>query len=469
MAKKILDYVFYPESVALVGASNSEGKIGYFYMKNLVDDFKGKIFPVNPNEETVQGIKSYKSIKEIPDSVDLAVIVVPTKAVIEVIEDCAQKGVKAALVTTAGFGEAGKEGKELEKKMLEIARGAGVKIVGPNSFGLRNCNIGLNATFAFEGAKEGGDISFLTQSGGGGEAIYVQAKDTGLRFAKFIVCGNKSDLEDYELLEYFGDDKETRVICIFLEAMKEGKRFFEEAKRVALKKPIVVSKIGRTEQAARAASSHTAALAGDFKAYETAFKQSGAIYARNTIELMDVVKGLDWQPLPKGNRVGIITASGGFGVELTDLCEEHGLKVPELSEEIQAKIRPYIPSYASAKNPVDMTPVWAQFEKIMEVTIEEFYKSKEIDIIVPIIVLRATRMKEVLQSVRDVILRCQKEIKKPTYICWISLKDSLRNKEIFEDAKIPCFEWTERVASAASAIYGYTKFLQKRGIDISTK
>ncbi|OGL40934.1 MAG: hypothetical protein A3C43_04020 [Candidatus Schekmanbacteria bacterium RIFCSPHIGHO2_02_FULL_38_11] len=462
----MLDYIFYPESVALVGASNSEGKIGYFYMKNLVDDFRGKIFPVNPNEETVQGLKSYKSIKEIPDAVDLAVIVVPTKAVLEVIEDCAHKGVKAALVTTSGFGEVGKEGKELENRMLEIARKGRVKIIGPNSFGLRNCNVGLNATFAFEGAKEGGDISFLTQSGGGGEAIYVQAKDTGLRFAKFIVCGNKSDLEDYEVVEYFGDDKETKVICLFLEAIKEGKRFFEETKKVALKKPVVVSKIGRTEGAARAASSHTAALAGDFKAYETAFRQSGAIYARNTLELMDIVKGLDWQPLPKGNRVGIITASGGFGVELTDLCEEHGLKIPELSEKTQAKIRPHIPSYASAKNPVDMTPVWAQFEKIMEVTIEEFYKSREIDIIVPIIVLRATRMKEVLESVRDVILKCQKEIKKPTYICWISLKDSLRNKEIFEDAKIPCFEWTERVANAASAIYGYSKFLQKRGVDI---
>jgi len=467
MGKKILDYVFYPESVALVGASNSEGKIGYFYMKNLVDGFKGKLFPVNPNEETVLGLKAYKSVKEIPDQIDLAVIVVPTKAVLEVIQDCAEKKVKSALVTTAGFSEAGKEGKELEKKMVEIARKAGVKIVGPNSFGLRNCNIGLNATFAFESAKESGNISFLTQSGGGGEAIYVQAKDTGLRFAKFIVCGNKSDLEDYEILEYFGDDKDTKVICLFLESIKEGRRFFEEAKRVALKKPIVVSKIGRTEGAARAASSHTAALAGNFKAYETAFKQSGAIYARNTLELMDIVKGLDWQPLPKGNRVGIITASGGFGVELTDLCEEHGLKVPELSEEIQAKIRPHIPNYASAKNPVDMTPIWGEFSKVMKITIEEFYRSREIDIIVPIIVLRATRMKEVLDSVRDVVLKCQAEIKKPTYICWISLKDSLSNKEIFENAKIPCFEWTERVARAASAIYGYSRFLQKRGIDIS--
>ena len=469
MSRKTLDYVFYPESVALVGASNSEGKIGYFYMKNLVDGFKGKIYPVNPTEETIMGLKAYKSVKDVPEQIDLAIIVVPTKVVLDVINDCAQKGVKAALVTTSGFSEAGKEGKELEAKMMDVARKGKVKIVGPNSFGLRNCNIGLNATFAFEGVLEGGDISFLTQSGGGGEAIYVQAKDTGLKFAKFIVCGNKSDLEDYEILEYFGDDKETKVICLFLESIKEGKKFFEEAKKVALKKPIVVSKIGRTEAAARAASSHTAALAGDFKACETAFKQSGAIYAGNTLELMDVVKGLDWQPLPKGNRVGIITASGGFGVELTDLCEEYGLKVPELSKDLQEKIKPHIPYYASPKNPVDMTPIWGEFAKVMKIIIEEFYRSSEIDIVVPIIVLRATRMKEVLESVRDVVINCQKEIKKPTYICWISLKDSLRNKEIFENARIPCYEWTERVARAASTIYGYSKFLQKRGIDISSR
>ncbi|MBI5374006.1 MAG: CoA-binding protein [Candidatus Schekmanbacteria bacterium] len=462
MEGQFLDYLFNPQSIALVGASGKEGKLGYFYLKNLLE-YKGKVYPVNPNEEEVLGVKCYKSVSAIGAPVDLVVVVVASKFVLDVIKECAETGVKVVLVTTAGFSEAGPDGKALEEEMLRIARNAKMRIVGPNCFGIRNCNAQLNATFSFEASKEPGTISFLTQSGGGGEVIYIQGKDEGLKFSKFMVCGNKSDLDDYEVIDYFGDDPETKIICLFLESIKEGRKFFESTKKVTAKKPVVVCKVGRTEGAARAASSHTAAIAGNFTAYETAFKQAGLITTRNAQEMLDVIKAVDWQPLPQGPKLGIITASGGLGVELTDLSEEAGLSVIELEQHIQDRIKPLIPDFACAKNPVDMTPIWGQFSEVMKKTIEAFYDSANVDIIVPIIVLRATRMIDVLESVRDAILSCQanSKVKKPTYICWVSLKDSLKNKEIFEKAKIPCFEWTGRVARTSSLVYGYAQYLKK--------
>ncbi len=462
MKTNFLDTVFNPTSVALVGASGKEGSMGYFYLKNLLE-YDGKIYPVNPKGGELLGVKCYTSISEIDGPIDLVVIVVASKFVLNIIRECAAAKVKAAVVTSAGFSEVGEEGKKLEEEMIQIAREADMRIIGPNCFGIRNCTAGLNATFSFEASQSPGGISFLTQSGGGGEVIYVQGKDEGLKFSKFIVCGNKSDLEDYEIIDYFGDDPDTKTICLFLESVKDGRGFYESCKKVTRKKPIVVCKVGRTEGAARAASSHTAALAGDQIAYQTAFDQAGLITVRNAQELVDVSKAVDWQPLPPGNRVGIITASGGLGVELTDVAEEEGLVVPELEPELQEYVKSLIPPFASAKNPVDMTPIWGKFAEVIGKIIEAFYESDQIDIIVPIIVLRATRMTEVLESVRDSIVNCQKKakVKKPTYICWISLKDSTQNKEIFEKANIPAYEWTSRVARTAALTYKHSKYFKK--------
>jgi len=468
--KDSIDAIFNPRTVALIGASNKAGKMGYVFMKNLVDGgYQGKIYPVNPGEDVVFGLKAYPSVKEVPVEVDLAVVVVPAPAVPKVMGECSEKGVKAAVVITAGFSEAGEEGKKLEKQLVEAAKKGGVRVVGPNCFGILNCNTGLNASMAVGTPPRGGDISFATQSGAYGMAIYSCAMDFGMRFAKIISYGNKADIQDYEVLRYLGDDPETRVICYFIESLDEGRKFFEEACKVALKKPIVVTKTGRTAGAVRAASSHTAALAGSFTAYETAFKQAGVIFARNGLELVDIAKGLDWQPLPKRNRVGIVTNSGGTGVELTDLCEENGLAVPELPKEDQEKIKPIIPPYASAKNPVDMTPIWPKFIEIYPKIIEVFYESPAIDIVMPILLQRSAMMEDVVKAVRDAIIHCQKEkgIRKPAYVCWVSIKEALKNKEILEAAKIPCYDWPERTARTVGAIYRYTKFLRRKGVDPS--
>ena len=465
MSESFLDQLFEPKSIALVGASDKEGKIGFFYLKNLVQ-YRGEIYPVNPSGGEMLGLKSYTSVSAINKPVDLAVIVVPLHVVLDVVEDCAKAGVKVAIVTTAGFSETGDEGAAKEARMLEIARAAGMRIIGPNCFGIRNCHNGLNATFSFQDSVAGGPISFVTQSGGGGEVIYTQGRDEGLQFGKFMVSGNKSDVHDYEVLDYLAEDPQTELICLFLESIAEGRKFFESAQKISVEKPIVVCKIGRTEGASRAAASHTAALAGDHTAYTTAFKQAGLIEARSAQELLDVAKVLSWQPLPKGRRVGIITASGGLGVELTDLAEEADLLVPETEAHTQQRIKKMIPDFASAGNPVDTTPVWGTYGAVMENTIEAFQESDQIDIIVPIIVLRATRTVEHIEAVRDVILNLRDKYAspKPVYVCWVSERIAVRNKEILEQAKIPVFDSTGRLVRSASLVCDYAAYVTQESM-----
>ena len=458
-----LHSLFYPESVIVVGASNQKGKVGYVCMKNLVDAFKGEIYPVNIKEDEVFGLKAYRQISDVPQDADLAIISIPSNLVPSTINECSRKGVKAAVVITAGFAEAGAEGRELEKELVNNARNGGVRVVGPNCFGIYNCNIGLNGSIAMGTPAQGGDISFVTQSGAYGMAIYSFATDHDIRFAKIAALGNKCDVQDDELIEYFGQDDETRVICCFIESLTDGRAFFNKAREVAPKKPIIVTKTGRSASGSRAAASHTAAIAGNLGAYNTAFKQSGIIVARSGLEMIDVARGLSWQPLPSGGRVGILTNSGGTAVELTDLCEEHGLVVPELPEKIQDRLRSLLPRYASSRNPIDITPVWPRFVELYDACVKALFESPNIDIIMPILLQRSASL-EVAQAVRDAVFRCQKElnISKPCYICWVSVRDSLTNMAPLNEARIPCYEWPERTARVAGLIHGYTKFLSTK-------
>ncbi len=441
--------------------------MGYVFAQNLLGGYQGTIYFINPSEREILGHRSYNSVLEVPGDIDLAIVVIPAKAVPPLMEDLVRKNAKAAVVITAGFGEAGPEGRMLEEQLKKAAAKGGVKIVGPNCFGIYNCNIGLNGSMGIGTPEKGGDISFLTQSGAYGMAIFSFAMDHNMKFAKIMAHGNKAGIDDYEVVRYFGNDPETKVICLFLESVDKGREFYEESKKVTLKKPIVATKTGRTAGAARAAASHTAAMAGSFTAYEAAFKQSGIIFARNGMDLIGIAKGLDWQPLPMGKRVGIITNSGGTGVELADLCEEKGLIVPELSAPTQEKIRSLIPPYASARNPIDMTPVWPKFVELYSKIIRILYESDEIDIVIPIILQRAALMPEVCTAVADTVNQCILEgMRKPTYVCWVSTRNALQNMDLLQTKRVPCYDWPERTASSVSAIAGYTDFLQRRGIDL---
>ncbi len=458
------DAAFNPRSIALIGASAKSGKLGHILMRNLLEGYPGTLYPINPGEIEIMDQRAYPRLQEVPDSVDLAVIALPTEACVEAMRDCAEAGAKVALVLSGGFAEVGPEGQARQEALLEAARAGRVRLIGPNCFGLYNCNLGLNASMGFGLPPKGGNISLVTQSGAYGMAIFGLAQQRRLRFAKILSHGNKADLTDHEILNYFEHDDETRVLCLFLESVSDGRAFYEALARTAQRKPVVITKTGRSSAGRRAAASHTAALTGDVTAFVTAVRQAGAILAESGLEMVDIAEGLSRQPLPPGRRVGIITNSGGTGVELTDMCEHFGLSVPELPEETQVRISPLIPSYASPRNPVDVTPAWARFTTMYAGSIEALYECSEVDVIVPILLQRSALMRDNVEAVRDAVLRSQRErgIAKPTYACWVVGREGDENLAILQESGIPVYEWPERTARAAAAIAAYAEARRAR-------
>jgi acetyltransferase len=453
------DAAFNPRSIALVGASAKSGKLGHILMRNLLEGYPGELYPINPGETEIMGHRVYPKLQDVPRQVDLAVIALPTEACVEAMRDCANAGAKAALVLSGGFAEVGSEGHARQEALLEAARAGGVRLIGPNCFGLYNCNLGLNASMGLGLPPKGGGISLVTQSGAYGMAIFGLAQQRRLRFAKILSHGNKADLTDHEILDYFEHDDETKVLCLFLESVSDGRAFYEALARTAQRKPVVITKTGRSNAGKRAAASHTAALTGDVTAFVTAVRQAGAILAESGLEMVDIAEGLIRQPLPPGRRVAIITNSGGTGVELTDMCERFGLSVPELPENTQARISQLIPAYASPRNPVDVTPAWARFPAMYAGSIEALYDCNEIDIIMPILLQRSALMRENVEAVRDAVLRCQRErgIAKPTNVCWVVGNEGDENQAILQEADIPLYEWPERTARTTAAIVAYAE------------
>ncbi|MCJ7496387.1 MAG: acetate--CoA ligase family protein [Deltaproteobacteria bacterium] len=460
-----LDAILTPQSIALFGASNQEGKVGYVCLKNLLGKYKGKIYPIHPHEKEILGVPAFPDLKSVPGPIDLAFIIIPAESVVPVIEQCGQKKIKAAIVITAGFAEAGAAGKALQDQLAEKARQYGVLLVWPSCFGILNCNIGLNASIAVLMPEGGGKISFVVQSGAYGMAVCALARDHHLKVSKIIGLGNKCDIKDDEVLRYLAQDPETEVIALYLESIEEESAFFAGAERLSRRKPIVVCKQGRTPEGRRAIQWHTATPPGSFASQQALLENAGMIRVANGVEMVEVAKALAWQPLPSGNRVAIVTNSGGTAVELTDFCAEHGLSVPELSVPLQDQLQPLVPAYATVKNPVDMTTIWPRFVEVYPKCIEAFYESPEIDIIVPIMLHRSAMMREVSVAVRDAVHRCQRErgIRKPTYICWASSREFIANMEILESAQIPCFEWPEQTSRVVGLINKYAQFLRGKG------
>ncbi len=351
-----LDPVFSPCSVAVVGASRRRDSIGFALVRNLVaGELNGPIFPVNPRANSVHSLKCYPAVGAIPDPVDLAVIAVPRPAVQAVVEECIAKQVRGLVVITAGYAETGEEGARHERLLLETVRAAGVRMIGPNCMGVINTDpeVRLNATFAPVPALAG-SIGFVSQSGALGVAILNVASDLGLGLTQFASMGNKADVSGNDLLEHWEDDPETRVVAMYLESFGNPRRFTEIAKRVGKKKPILVVKSGRTSEGARAASSHTGAIAGADVSVSAFLEQCGVLRADTIEELFDVARALDRCPLPQGDRVAIVTNAGGPAIMATDACVNLGLEMAELGEATVAELRSFLPPEASVANPVDM-------------------------------------------------------------------------------------------------------------------
>ncbi|WP_297523562.1 CoA-binding protein, partial [Thermococcus sp.] len=346
-----LDYFFRPRGIAVIGASNDPLKLGYEVFKNLKKYRDGKVYPVNVKDEVVQGVRAYKNVKEIPGEVDLAIIVVPKRFVKQTLIDCGKKGVKGAVIITAGFGETGEEGKKEERELVEIAHRYGMRLIGPNCVGVMNTHNEVNATFIMDARK--GDIAFVSQSGALGAGIVYKTVKEGIGFSKFVSVGNMADLDFAELMEYLADTEEDKAIALYIEGVKDGRKFIEVAKRVTKKKPVIALKAGRSESGARAASSHTGSLAGSWKIYEAAFKQGGVLIAETIDDMLSMARAFT-QPLPRGKRVAIMTNAGGPGVLTADEIDKRGLKLANLEEKTIEELRSFLPPMAAVKNPVDM-------------------------------------------------------------------------------------------------------------------
>ena len=347
---------FFPRSVAVIGASHDPKRIGYRIVEALADNrFHGAIYPVNPKAATIAGLTAFPSVTAIPDTVDLAVIVVPRDAVLPVFNDCAVKGISSVIVISSGFAESGPEGKQIQDRLVEAVRQQGMRMIGPNCFGLQNTDpaIRLNATFTSAFAPTG-RMAMASQSGALGIAILSAAHRLQLGVSSFVSLGNNADVSTNDLLQYWEDDPSTDLILLYLESFGNPRRFARIARRVARRKPIVAIKSGRSLAGRRAASSHTAALASSEGAVDTLFQQTGVIRADTLEELFALARGLSDQPLPKGTRVGIITNAGGPAILCTDACEAVGLSVPELSHTTAAALATFLPPAASVKNPVDL-------------------------------------------------------------------------------------------------------------------
>ena len=350
-----LELLFYPRNIAVIGASNTVGKLGYNVFKNLLShNYPGKLYPVNPGADEVQGVKACKDITDITEDIDEAVIIVPARNTPQVIKKCCEKGVKFVVNEVAGFSEIGKEGRAIELEILESLRNSGTRMVGPNCSGLINTHHDMVQSLGVVGPLKKGNIGLIAQAG-----VYAAGLLWGfsrtMGFGIIATVGNKLDLNETDILKYLGTDKNIAVIAMYLEDIKAGRRFIDVAREITQNKPVIVLKGGRTDVGRKTAASHTASLAGNAAVYNAVFKQSRIIQANSYRDLFNITKAFSKQPVPKGPGVLLITYTGAMGVTSTDACYEKGLRLAELSETSINYLAKVIPPYVTAKNPVDLT------------------------------------------------------------------------------------------------------------------
>src|SRR4030042_1283029 len=347
---KNLETFFKPKTIAVVGASKDSRKIGHAALKNLlISDYQSKIYPINPKEESILGIKCYKKVTDVMGNIDLVLISVPAAIVPSILKNCLEKNVKNVIIISSGFSEIGNH--ELENELKTIIKDSKIRVLGPNVMGYKNASIGLDASFVYGNPRKG-SIALISQSGALGIGMIYLANNEYMGVSKIVGVGNKIDIDDDDLIDYFANDPETEVIGLYIEAVKDGREFMNAIKRCD--KPVLVVKAGKSTAGARATTSHTGSMAGSDIIYSSAIKQAGGIRCRDISELFDMAKALNGQPPAQGNHIGIVTNGGGLGIMLTDACEENGLVIPKLSSKTFKKIDAILPDLIVPNNPIDV-------------------------------------------------------------------------------------------------------------------
>lgn len=458
MLNRSLDCIFRPSSVAVIGASRRPGSIGSEILRKLLDGgFEGAVFPVNPSTKVLHSMKCYPSVLAIPDPVDLAIVVVPKNKVPAALKECRRKKVRGLVVITAGYREVGEEGAKLEAEIRDLVRKAGMRMVGPNCMGVINTDpaVRLNATFAAT-APLRGTAGFMSQSGALGEIILASARQIQLGISMFASVGNKADISGNDLIEYWEDDPSVGVILMYLESFGNPRKFTHIAQRVARKKPIIAVKSGRTEAGARAAFSHTGALAGTDVASSTLFDQCGVLRVSTIEEMFTLATAFTSQPLPRGNRVAILTNAGGPAIMATDVSVELGLTLAPLEEKTRRALRKRLPPECSVANPVDLIASGdgPRYEMVLKALLADSTVDGLLVLFVSPTMINA-------QEVAEAIARVGRGSRKPVLSCFMGKAQGDKGVQTLRNASIPVYPFPEPAAQAMAALDLYRRIRER--------
>jgi len=452
---------FRPRSVAIIGASSDPAKLSYAIVDNMTRyGFPGRIYPINPKGGVILGHRVYPTVLDVPDEIDLAVIVIPAPLVAGALGQCGQKGVQGVIVITAGFREVGGDGMKLERALVEIAKKYSMRMIGPNCIGIIDTVIPLNTSFT-AGMPKRGSIAFMTQSGALAQAVLDWAVGQGIGFSRFVSIGNKADCNENDFIEAWGDDPDSKVILAYLEDIRDGAEFMARAKRVGRVKrtPIIAIKSGTTDAGTRAISSHTGALAGSERAYDAAFRQSGVVRANSIESLFDYSIAFAYQPLLRGNRIAVVTNAGGMGVMATDALERAGLKMARLAPETINALMRDAPEIASALNPIDVRG--DAFEDRYEIALRHALADPNVDAAIAILIpQQLTPVKKSAQ----VIVQVAKEFaarEKTMIAVFMGEERSREGVMTLIENGVPNYAFPERAAEALGAMWQYRQWLDR--------
>ncbi|MEM4267643.1 MAG: CoA-binding protein [Candidatus Woesearchaeota archaeon] len=461
---KSLDRIFNAKSIAVIGASRRANSVGHGILKNLItggvfqnkycEPYDGKVYPINPNAEHVLGLKCHNSVLDIEEKIDLAIFAIPARLVLQAIEECVKKRVKGGIIVSAGFGELNEEGRRLQEEVVKKATAGGMRLIGPNCLGVIRTSNNMNASFA-PSMPPKGRIAFISQSGALADSIIDWALRDRYGFSTVISYGNGADLDASDFLEWLGEDNETNAIAMYIEGLKDGRKFINVAKKVVQKKPVVVIKAGKSESGQKAVSSHTGSLAGGYAVYKAAFKKAGIIVAETVEELFDITKALSDQPAIRKNSIAIVTNGGGAGVLTADYCEEFGVCLATLKDSTIKKLedsKKMHPAY-SRRNPLDIVgdALPDRYEVAINTLLSESYISG-------LIVLQTLQtMTDPVEDAKIVIDAHKRYPTKPIICVYMGGKFSLEGIQFLEEHCIPDYNDPRKAARAMKALIEYGK------------
>jgi len=448
---------FSPEGVAIIGASVNTSKLSHGIFRNLLTfGYTGEVYPVNPSASEILGKKCYASIGDVPNPIDLAVIILPSQVIPQTLADIGERGISAAIIISGGFKEIGPGGLELEQECLRVARHYGIRIIGPNCVGTMNLKNGLNTTF-IRGMPEKGGIGFLSQSGAVGGGVVDHIINKGIGFSHFVSLGNEMDITETDIIEVFGNDNDTRVIAAYIESIQDGQRFLKVCRKVVKKKPVVLLKAGQTNSGAKAVSSHTGSLAGSREAYSAAFEQAGIIEVYSVEDLLNVYQVFDQCPAPLGNQSVILTNAGGPAALTSDKLDENGIGLASLSKSTKNLLRQKLTSAAQVENPIDM--LGGADENQYALALNTSLLDSNVDIAIPILVPQAL-VDPV--KVANSIVEETKKTKKVVIACFMGRESVGQAFSVFNKSKIPVVDYPEKIGKSIGALYRYHGEIKKR-------